>query len=656
MKRRTGAVTLAAAMLAGLLAGSSAWTPSPETAAAATTAAGGRVRLSSPVRLIDTRLGEPVLGPISVPGFSQITLGHSTEPGAAWLHACDAEPDGEPAAVFEPGEFVYFKAAVANSFAGTCLSASTPVHVVADRRGDILAAPTATDLQYVPLPVPRRVFERTIDERTSVAIPFEVGPVPGGAGGAVVLIEAIAPSRPGFAVVASYGNAAWYDLAFSNDRTTGIAYTELQPGSDVLYLRSMGDALVRVTLLGFLSTDGPDPTRLPPTLTFADDDVRAPGLRAVTPERVLDTRIGFGAPTTAKLAAGVPFELDLTPYVAWSSTAAVLNVTVTEPDGPGYLTVYPCDRARPTAANLNYVRGETVPNLVVAKLSVTGTVCIFSQASTHLVADLSGTFERDGGNGANAVTPFRLLDTREAIGVPTIAKVAAGERLTLQVAGRGGVPASGAAAVTMNVTVTEPDAPGYITAYPCDRDRPTAANLNYVAGQTVPNLVTVRLSAAGTVCLFALQPTHLVADLAAWYAVDEPVGYHELPPDRLLDTREPIGVPSVGPLGGGKVLTLQVAGRGGVPASGATGVTMNVTVTEPELGGFLTVFPCDQPQPVTANLNYEIGETVPNLVTVKLSAAGTACIFTQYRTHLVADVSGYFTAQPDTVLGPHLNG
>jgi hypothetical protein len=225
----------------------------------------------------------------------------------------------------------------------------------------------------------------------------------------------------------------------------------------------------------------------------------------------------------------------------------------------------------------------------------------------------------------------------------------AGQTLVLQVAGRGGVPATDVAAATLNVTATEPDFAGFVTAYPCDRDRPTASNLNFVAGQTVPNLVTVRLSAAGTLCLFTSAPTHLIADIAAWYSINAAQGYHELAPARILDTREPIGVPAAAKLSSGQVLTLQVADRGGVPASGALAVTMNVTVTEPDAAGFVTIYPCAADRPEASNLNFSAGETVPNLVTVKLSAAGTVCLFAQRTTHLVADVAGYFTDVPEAL-------
>jgi hypothetical protein len=55
------------------------------------------------------------------------------------------------------------------------------------------------------------------------------------------------------------------------------------------------------------------------------------------------------------------------------------------------------------------------------------------------------------------VTPARILDTRLGIGVPAAA-IQPHQTVTVQVAGRGGVPASGAAAVAMTVTVANPNA------------------------------------------------------------------------------------------------------------------------------------------------------------------------------------------------------
>ena len=117
------------------------------------------------------------------------------------------------------------------------------------------------------------------------------------------------------------------------------------------------------------------------------------------------------------------------------------------------------------------------------------------------------------------VNPARLLDTRpggqtiDGLSTPG-AKLIGGEEIELQIAGRGGAPGT-VSAVALNVTVNEPEQAGFVTAYPCNTPRPDASNLNYVTDQTIPNSVIVKVGAAGTVCLYADQTTHLIADIGA---------------------------------------------------------------------------------------------------------------------------------------------
>ena len=62
----------------------------------------------------------------------------------------------------------------------------------------------------------------------------------------------------------------------------------------------------------------------------------------------------------------------------------------------------------------------------------------------------------------------------------------------------------------------EAQAPGYVTVYPCGQPVPTASNLNFVAGDTIPNAVVTSLGAGGKVCLFTFAPTHLIVDVNGW--------------------------------------------------------------------------------------------------------------------------------------------
>ena len=116
---------------------------------------------------------------------------------------------------------------------------------------------------------------------------------------------------------------------------------------------------------------------------------------------------GTGAAYVLKVtgAGGVPT----------SGVAAVaLNVTVTQSENPtiggGFVTVYPCDKPRPDASNLNFVTDQTVPNSVIAPVSANGEVCFYVYGTTHLLADVSGYFPT--GAGFNALTPSRIMNTR----------------------------------------------------------------------------------------------------------------------------------------------------------------------------------------------------------------------------------------------------
>jgi hypothetical protein len=157
---------------------------------------------------------------------------------------------------------------------------------------------------------------------------------------------------------------------------------------------------------------------------------------------------------------------------------------------------------------------------VVAPVSSSGEVCFFSTQPTHILADINGWFEV--GSSFTAVAPARVFDTRPGQGgirtVPKV-KISGANVLHVHVTDIPGVTGTLAqvGAVSMNVTVTEPDAGGYVTVFPCGTP-PNASSLNFVAGQTVPNAVIAPVSASGDVCFFSTQPTHILADINGWFA------------------------------------------------------------------------------------------------------------------------------------------
>jgi hypothetical protein len=371
----------------------------------------------------------------------------------------------------------------------------------------------------------------------------------------------------------------------------------------------------------------------------------------LVPARILDTRSGTGAPA-AKVGAGATLALQVTGRGGVPETgvsAVVLNVTVTEPTVESYLTAWPAGQVPPVASNLNFVPGQTVPNLVVVKVGDGGVVNVFNNGgSTHIVADVAGWYGADPSGAARftALAPSRILDTRAGNGAP-VGKLGPGSTLPLQVTGRGGVPATGVSAVVLNVTVTEPTSVSYLTAWPAGTTRPLASNLNFVAGETVPNLVVVKVGAGGVVDLFNNGgSTHVIADVAGWYGTDPSVGtgFSPLPPGRILDTRSGNGAP-LAKVGAGATLALQVTGESGVPATGVSAVVLNLTVTEPTAESYLTAWPAGTTRPLASNLNFMAGETVPNLVVVKVGAGGVVNLFNNGGSaHVIADVAGWYAA------------
>ncbi len=229
-----------------------------------------------------------------------------------------------------------------------------------------------------------------------------------------------------------------------------------------------------------------------------------------------------------------------------------------------------------------------------------------------------------------------------------------GGAVELQVTGRGGVPTTDVAAVAMTVTVTQPTAAGYVTLYPGGSARPLAANLNFVAGETVSNLAVVKVGANGRVGLFNPNgSTHVVIDVSGWFSASEKDAagrFQPMVPSRILDTRD--GTGGGVRLGPGASLDLQVAGRGGVPATGVDAATMNVTVTGTTAAGFLTVHPAGVARPLASTINFAADSTVAIRTMMKLGAGGKVTIFNSSGSaDVIVDVGGWYTdgTQPGTL-------
>lgn len=114
------------------------------------------------------------------------------------------------------------------------------------------------------------------------------------------------------------------------------------------------------------------------------------------PKRILETRASEGRVnySGSKPVAKQTIELKVAggnTGVPADAGTVYLNVTGVNNEAPAFVTVFPCGEARPLASSTN-VETVTTAGMVAADVGEGGRVCIYTSASTHLVADLMGYF------------------------------------------------------------------------------------------------------------------------------------------------------------------------------------------------------------------------------------------------------------------------
>jgi hypothetical protein len=241
-----------------------------------------------------------------------------------------------------------------------------------------------------------------------------------------------------------------------------------------------------------------------------------------------------------------------------------------------------------------------------------------------------------------AMTPARILDSRDGTGAVIHRKLGENETIRVPVAGRGGVPKDGVLGVVANITAVDAAAPTFFTVWPAAKPRPEASTLNPKVGAVAANCALMALGEDGAIEVFnRFGDAHVIVDVFGYLTQAGGSRLSALQPARLLDTREGLGGVE-GPVGRRRRIDLAVAGRGGVPSSGATAVVLNVTVTQPTSPGYVVTGASGRPLPKTSNVNFMPGDTVPNLVVCEVGADGRVSLKAQCdETHLVVDVFGW---------------
>ena len=475
--------------------------------------------------------------------------------------------------------------------------------------------------------------------------------------------------------------------------TGGIAYA----GHYVIYIR---DLLTGRHLHGIVDIS---PTDIPtidldavcfgiPICTFdqGSSATASGGFHAVNPTRILDTRNGTGI-SNGPIRIGDGSQSSTNPIfraddranhdlqvtgvagIPTSGVSAVLlNLTAVEPPTSGYITVGPRPAGTgdvfndqftygswPNASNLNTQPGQTVPNLVLARVGAGGKIRLYNfNYPTHMVADVAGWFDTNAltstsrGSSFFGVPPQRVLDTRNGIGEASAVsggKFAPLDSRTFTIAGIAGVP-NNVESVVLNITAVSPTGTGFVTAYPDNTTRPDASNLNLNPGKDRSNLAVVKVGSNGKIRLFVAEAgTHLIVDVFGYFkaAVGAEGRTTTINPTRIFDTRNGIGTTKA-LMNAGQTRPVQVAGAFGIP-SNATAVYLNVTSVNASAWGWLAIWPTGLPMPTSSNVNFSGGSIVPNMAIVQLGTGGTLQIYNDAgvsgttSSDVLIDVLGYVT-------------
>jgi hypothetical protein len=166
---------------------------------------------------------------------------------------------------------------------------------------------------------------------------------------------------------------------------------------------------------------------------------------------------------------------------------------------PVYITPPRPGPRRRGAAAWRLVLIAALAGSAVLPLSAVGRVGPFTTSATGTAA-VHASLPTVSAATYVPMSPLRLLDTRSDLG---FAAMGTGVTSTLQVTGVDGIPSSEVTAVVANVTVTGASPDGYLSLFPASGTTPLVSNLNFSAGETVANLVTVPVSQGGQMSFFS---------------------------------------------------------------------------------------------------------------------------------------------------------
>jgi hypothetical protein len=366
--------------------------------------------------------------------------------------------------------------------------------------------------------------------------------------------------------------------------------------------------------------------------------------RLAAPRRIADTRSGLGVrkgPLVAGTALAVPVPSTGTNPVPADATSVVISLSGAAAQGSTYLAVYSKVVSGNSTLNLSKKVPDDTVTAVVKLNSSHGFMLRNSGAAVHAVINVVGYFGAPtaaGGLGYVAVPSRRLLDTRVPTGIARKAKLAPNQTVTVST----GVPTTATAAV-VSMTALNRVGAGYLTAYPSVSPAMVSLDYRYLPRS---GMVVVPLSQGRFVLQNRNASTDLMIDIVGYFSPTATARFVALAnPRRIADTRTGNGG-RFATMTPNSVLTLDGGGLYGVPYT-ATGLWIGLTAIAAG-DGYLTIYPKGTTAPHAVNLNFTVGQVIPNAGIAMLSprtAAAPPAFSTVDRfgaSNVISDAYGYF--------------
>ncbi len=418
---------------------------------------------------------------------------------------------------------------------------------------------------------------------------------------------------PGFS---SYGSIGSYSLTV--DMPTS-ANNPPNPSSD-------GSTTPTTTAVTPTSTTTPTTPQRPGTRGAGD------GLQPISPQRVLDTRAP-SSPTTGRVRAGQNLRLDLTAAPA-GTAAAVINIVAADPTATGWLSVTPCTNVplSERTSSINFGPGRSVANSIVAPMTADGEICVFASTATHVVVDVTGWIGTSGSLTLDETESFRLVDSREGLGLP--GRLGAGTTAEIDLSDI--VSGDDVGAIAVNLTAIRPTTRGYLTVDDCSATK-TTSSINVGAGEVRSNNGIFALGTGQRLCVSTTTTTHLTIDVTGEFGTGFGLRFIAATPERVLDTRDQHAL-AAGSSTAFELTTAAVANGLSVAPAAAS---VNLTAARSTTRAFVTAWDCG-PRPATSALNPAANASTAGGALVPLSDNGHSCLFHSKGGHLVVDLNGWW--------------